>query len=904
GCDARAPYRLTPSEMKEFSEQLQELSDKGFIRPSFSPWGALVLIDDLFDQLQGSSVYSKIDLRSGYHQLRVREEDIPKTAFSTRYGHYEFQVMPFGLTNAPANKKEHEEHLKAILELLKKEELYAKFSKCKFWIPTPMTKLTKKKVAFEWGDQQEEAFHTLNNKLCSAPILALPQGAENFIVYYDTSHKGLGAVLMQNEKVNEVRGAKDTLGILFWGVIFRTFKTGDVKFVSRVLPHKLGLKVTNLDLLGVIEDEELFGKLVDDDAVRVCLLLALEVIFMGKKLVDEVPDTLMRLVENLEVWNDFRWGEYIWRHLYDQILNLVNKNKWEHLQGLNKSRNYVPTYYFRVCLVFQGSHNWWNRDPEIIPRGVAWSRKQLFKRSNYSLLFGKDSTMNFDLTSTKSEHQSDWYKFFHEYYTAYVPRSAPTRYPDLFDDYLKKLSASRKRGKLDTRYLPIIRRCDTTSVEEIRVKDCVISQLNSRVYKLETIIKVLGRERKGDKSFVADFFLTISSKYLDALNEEFHELYQTSFIDNRLAENGLDYDDDLLKDYLIQEEFRVKQEEKESCRLEEFKMKETLFLSSLKEEVRVREEKKLLKYKEDKKKKRHDLMNSDHWKVSRSKITNEKRSQRSGAFSAYYWGDTFVNVEKDRSLNALNDQDMTQFLKDVTHWVEVFMPINETDQHWCLAQFDIRTGVVTFYDSGFQTYIGSVNYNFNFTPLNTNLILSLLSLVATCDGVWCFSYGDNMMAVLWNPSIMKSVGDFSHILVHGLCLSIQAASDRFGIHDDGVMHTSYVLISFGMVTHQFQIIVIPETVIAWLVAPFFISQLGNNLVVSANYLVGEGRLLCGWLLGVDGYSVTSYRMVFSVNTPYSSKLVGFNNDEEPIIEVDDTGFQMDTTLQVYNPTQG
>ncbi|GKD92208.1 putative reverse transcriptase domain-containing protein [Tanacetum coccineum] len=154
--------------MKELSEQLKELSDKGFIRPSSSPWGAPVLfvkkkdgsfrmcidyrelnkltvknryplprIDDLFDQLQGSSVYSKIDLRSGYHQLRVREEDIPKTAFRTRYGHYEFQVMPFGLTNAPANKQDHEhkEHLKQILKLLKKEELYAKFSKCVFWIP-------------------------------------------------------------------------------------------------------------------------------------------------------------------------------------------------------------------------------------------------------------------------------------------------------------------------------------------------------------------------------------------------------------------------------------------------------------------------------------------------------------------------------------------------------------------------------------------------------------------------------------------------------------------------------------------------------------------------------------------------------------------------------------------------
>nr|GFB50858.1 retrotransposon protein, putative, Ty3-gypsy subclass [Tanacetum cinerariifolium] len=163
-------------------------------------------IDDLFDQLQGSSVYSKIDLRLGYHQLRVREEDIPKTVFRTRYGHYEFQVMPFGLTNAPAvfmdlmnrDEKEHEEHLKAILELLKKEELFIEgFSK----IAKPMIKLTQKKVKFKWGDKQEAAFQLLKQELCSAPILALPEGSEDFIVYCDASNKGLGAVLMQREKV-------------------------------------------------------------------------------------------------------------------------------------------------------------------------------------------------------------------------------------------------------------------------------------------------------------------------------------------------------------------------------------------------------------------------------------------------------------------------------------------------------------------------------------------------------------------------------------------------------------------------------------------------------------------------------------------------------------------------------
>ncbi|KAJ9556736.1 hypothetical protein OSB04_011350 [Centaurea solstitialis] len=297
---ARAPYRLAPPELQELSEQLQELSGKGFIRPSSSPWGAPILfvkkkdgshrmcidyrglnkvtiknryplprIDDLFDQLQGASWFSKIDLRSGYHQLKVKEADVHKTAFRTRYGHFEFPVMPFGLTNAPAafmdlmnrvcrpmldrsvivfiddiliyskTKEEHVMHLREVLEVLRRERLYAKFSKCAFWLeevqflghiinregikvdpakieavmnweipkaPTeirsflglagyyrrfiqdfskiavPLTRLTKKSEPYVWGSEQQMAFDTLRQKLCEAPVLTLPEGVEDMAV--------------------------------------------------------------------------------------------------------------------------------------------------------------------------------------------------------------------------------------------------------------------------------------------------------------------------------------------------------------------------------------------------------------------------------------------------------------------------------------------------------------------------------------------------------------------------------------------------------------------------------------------------------------------------------------------------------------------------------------------------
>ncbi|GJU07571.1 putative reverse transcriptase domain-containing protein [Tanacetum coccineum] len=319
---ARAPYRLAPSEMRELSVQLQELLEKGFIRPSSSPWGAPVLfvkkkdgsfrmcidyrelnkltvknryplsrIDDLFDQLQGSSVYSKIDLRSGYHQLRIKEEDIPITAFRTRYGHFEFQVMPFGLTNAPAvfmdlmnrvckpyldkfvivfiddilvyskDEEEHGKHLKIILELLKKERLYAKFSKCDFWLDSVQflghvidrsgvhVDPAKIEAIKSWaapmtpkeGKEEEEAFQTLKQKLCSAPIFALPEGTEDFVVYCGASLKGYGAMLMQREKV--IAYASRQLKVHEENYTTHDLELGAVVFALRLWRHYLyGMK--------------------------------------------------------------------------------------------------------------------------------------------------------------------------------------------------------------------------------------------------------------------------------------------------------------------------------------------------------------------------------------------------------------------------------------------------------------------------------------------------------------------------------------------------------------------------------------------------------------------------------------------------------------------------------------
>ncbi|GJU87055.1 putative reverse transcriptase domain-containing protein [Tanacetum coccineum] len=235
---AWAPYQLATSEMKELSDQLKELSDKGFIRPSSSPWGALnryplLRIDDLFDQLQESSVYSKIDLRSGYHQLRVCEEDIPKTAFRTRYGHYEFQIPKVqflslvidsqGIHVDPA-KIESIKYWASpktptkIRQFLGLVGYYRRFIEGFSKIAKSMTKLTQKGVKFDWG-------------------------SEDFVVYCDASHKGLGDVLMQREKV--ISYASRQLKIHEKNYTTHDLELGSVVFALKIWRHYLyGTKCT------------------------------------------------------------------------------------------------------------------------------------------------------------------------------------------------------------------------------------------------------------------------------------------------------------------------------------------------------------------------------------------------------------------------------------------------------------------------------------------------------------------------------------------------------------------------------------------------------------------------------------------------------------------------------------
>ncbi|XP_058774497.1 uncharacterized protein LOC131648787 [Vicia villosa] len=367
-----APYRMSASELTELKKQLEDLLEKKFVRPSVSPWGAPVLlvkkkdgsmrlcidyrqlnkvtiknkyplprIDDLMDQLVGASVFSKIDLRSGYHQIKVKDEDVQKTAFRTRYGHYEYSVMPFGVTNAPGvfmeymnrifheyldqfvvvfiddiliyskSESEHSDHLRTVLQVLKERKLYAKLSKCEFWLKKvsflghvisgggiavdpskvdavlqwetpksateirsflglagyyrrfiegfsklalPLTKLTCKGKVFIWDAQCEESFVELKERLTTAPVLTLPNPGEPFIVYCDASLMGLGGKELNMRQRRWLELLKD----YDFGLNYHPGKANVVAdALSRKTLHMSAMMVKELELIEQFRDMSL-----------------------------------------------------------------------------------------------------------------------------------------------------------------------------------------------------------------------------------------------------------------------------------------------------------------------------------------------------------------------------------------------------------------------------------------------------------------------------------------------------------------------------------------------------------------------------------------------------------------------------------------------------------------------
>ncbi|PWA77753.1 phospholipase-like protein [Artemisia annua] len=290
-------------------------------------------------------------------------------------------------------------------------------------------------------------------------------------------------------------------GFRFGILSFRKWRSGDIPFRDRVFPDKVGQYVKNIDLLSVIEDDDVFLNLSDVDAIRVCLLLTLEVIFMGKDLGSVIDDMLLRMVEYVDEWNAFSWGEYIWRQLYDSIRNVASKNRVGNSATLasTKSKD-VPTYClsgfvsaFKIWIIETSakSQQWWTKDDRVIPRALSWSKHKAFgKFDNFDQLFDKESTPKLALTPTSTEADSQWYTESLEFFRWYTPRSPPVVKGGPYDDYWKKrASLKEKMSKVDSSVV-------VAQDVEVFALEAVVKDLVSRTLKLETIIQVLTSKRQ------------------------------------------------------------------------------------------------------------------------------------------------------------------------------------------------------------------------------------------------------------------------------------------------------------------------------------------------------------------------------------------------------------------------
>ncbi|GKA53759.1 hypothetical protein Tco_0747074 [Tanacetum coccineum] len=323
--------------------------------------------------------------------------------------------------------------------------------------------------------------------------------------------------------------------------------------------------VTSLDVLGVIEEEVMFKNLCDEDSVRLCLILALEIIFMG---------------------------EHVWTQLYYSIKNVVVKHSDTHYLRLKKDCNYVPTYTltgfvfaFQIWILefFERSNRWWINAPQVIPRAIGWSKKFIFKRSDCCYLFAKDSKTNTDIRPTRAEYQSSWWIESNVFFEHHVPKPPKIEHHPLFQAYLSKLEKSRKRLALSFRESSSVCTRDSR-LKTRRLTDRVIRELNVRVFKLETIIQVLALERNdklGRLQFNEDLS-RLRGDFVESLNILFQDLVDPH-----------DSVEDIANEYLVDEELKLCLEEEERIRSEQEKR--------IQQEKRLRlEEEKMLRLEEEK----------------------------------------------------------------------------------------------------------------------------------------------------------------------------------------------------------------------------------------------------------------------------------------------------------------
>ncbi|PWA90833.1 phospholipase-like, Aminotransferase-like mobile domain protein [Artemisia annua] len=276
-------------------------------------------------------------------------------------------------------------------------------------------------------------------------------------------------------------------GFKFGMPSFRKFRTGDIIFRDRVFPEKVGVNLKAIDLLCLIEEDEYFIKLSDEDAVRVCLLLSAQVIFMGREMLSVVDDVYLRMVENFENWNDFHWGEHIWRQLYDAIRNTYSKQKLEYsLAG------FVFAFKIWILEVSTQSLRWWSKKLDLIPRALSWSKKA--------------KEINQDLYPTRAESDTEWYTKSIRFFNWYAPRPAPAvNRGGLFEDYLCKRAALRAKIHAIDNEVPAPQ-ASYTLQDRVRTLQGIcngfmllpaeVNSLRSQVHKLETYIQYIMRKIK------------------------------------------------------------------------------------------------------------------------------------------------------------------------------------------------------------------------------------------------------------------------------------------------------------------------------------------------------------------------------------------------------------------------